>query len=60
MISTVILLPLIQEMLLSVTSESMCRKYWLTASQALFYSSIGFIIAGSDKPCTDVLTNIGL
>ena len=31
-ISTVILiLPLIQEGLLSVTSESMCTKYWLTA-----------------------------
>ena len=31
-IFTVILLhPLIQEGLLSVTSESMCRKYWLTA-----------------------------
>ena len=30
-ISTVILLlPLIQEGLLSVTSESMCTKYWLT------------------------------
>ena len=31
-ISTVILLfPLTQEGLLSVTSESMCTKYWLTA-----------------------------
>ena len=31
-ISTVILLlPLIQEGLLSVTSECMCTKYWLTA-----------------------------
>ena len=31
-ISTVILLlPLIQEGLLSVTSESMCMKYWFTA-----------------------------
>ena len=31
-ISTVILLlPLIQEGLLSVTSESMCTRYWLTA-----------------------------
>ena len=30
-ISAVILLPLIQEGLLSVTSESMCTKYWLTA-----------------------------
>ena len=31
-ISTAILpLPLIQEGLLSVTSESMCTKYWLTA-----------------------------
>ena len=31
-ISTVILLlPLIQEGLLSVTSESMCTKYWLPA-----------------------------
>ena len=31
-ISTVILLlPLIQEGLLSVTSKSMCTKYWLTA-----------------------------
>ena len=29
-ISKVILLPLIQERLLSVTSESMCTKYWLT------------------------------
>ena len=30
-ISTVVLrLPLIQEGLLSVTSESMCMKYWLT------------------------------
>ena len=30
-ISTVILLPLIQEGLLSVTSKSMCMKYWLNA-----------------------------
>ena len=30
-ISTVIFLPLIQEGLLSVTSESMSMKYWLTA-----------------------------
>ena len=31
-ISTIILLlPLIQEGLLSVTSENMCKKYWLTA-----------------------------
>ena len=31
-VSTVILLPpLIQEGLLSVTSKSMCTKYWLTA-----------------------------
>ena len=30
-ISVVSLLPLIQEGLLSVTSESMCTKYWLTA-----------------------------
>ena len=29
--STVILLPLIQEGSLSVTSESMCTEYWLTA-----------------------------
>ena len=29
-ISIVILLPLVQEGLLSVTSESMCKKYWLT------------------------------
>ena len=29
-ISTVILLPLIQEGLLPVTSESMCMKYWFT------------------------------
>ena len=28
--SIVILLPLIQEGLLSVTSESMCTEYWLT------------------------------
>ena len=27
----ILLLPLIPEGLLSVTSESMCRKYWLTA-----------------------------
>ena len=27
----ILLLPLIQEGLLSVTSESMCTKYWLTA-----------------------------
>ena len=32
-ISTVILLP--QEGLLSVTSESMCTNYWLTASSSL-------------------------
>ena len=30
-ISMVILLPLIQEGLLSVTSKSMCTKHWLTA-----------------------------
>ena len=29
--SAILLLPLIQEGLLSVTSESMCIKYWLTA-----------------------------
>ena len=37
-ISMVILLPsakLIQEGLLSVTSESMCMKYWLTACSSL-------------------------
>ena len=28
---TAILLPLIQERFLSVTSKSMCMKYWLTA-----------------------------
>ena len=34
--STVItLLPLIQEGLVSVTSESMCMKYWLTAYSSL-------------------------
>ena len=27
----ILLLPLIQEGLLSVTSENMCTKYWLTA-----------------------------
>ena len=27
----ILLLPLMQEGLLSVTSESMCTKYWLTA-----------------------------
>ena len=27
----ILFLPLIQEMLLSVTSESMCTEYWLTA-----------------------------
>ena len=30
-ISTFILLPLSQEGLLPITSESMCTKYWLTA-----------------------------
>ena len=39
MISTVILLPsadsFIQEGLLSVTSESMCTNYWLTACSSL-------------------------
>ena len=35
-ISTVILLlPLIQEGLFSVTSESMCKKYWLTTLSSL-------------------------
>ena len=29
--SAILLLPLIQDGLLSVTSESMCMKYWLTA-----------------------------
>ena len=34
-ISTVLLLPLIQDELLSVTSKPICTKYWLTAlSQA--------------------------
>ena len=33
--STVILLPLIEEGLLSVTSESMCPEYWLTAYSKL-------------------------
>ena len=28
----ILLLPLIQEGLLSLTRESMCRKYWLTAA----------------------------
>ena len=31
LISKAILIPLIQEQLLSVSSESMCTKYWLTA-----------------------------
>ena len=30
-IMVILLLPLIQEGLLSVTSKSMCTKYWLTA-----------------------------
>ena len=34
-ISMVVLLLLIQEGLLSVTSESMCTKYWLTAQSSL-------------------------
>ena len=34
-ISTIILLLLIQEGLLSVTRESMCTKYWLTAISSL-------------------------
>ena len=29
--TAILLLPLIQEGLLSITSESMCTKYWLTA-----------------------------
>ena len=29
--TAILLLPLIQEGLLSVTSESMCTEYWLTA-----------------------------
>ena len=31
----ILLLPLIQEGLLSVTRESMCTKYWLTAKSSL-------------------------
>ena len=31
LVTSVILLPLIQEGLLSVTRESMCMKYWLTS-----------------------------
>ena len=31
----IFLLPLIQKGLLSVTSESMCTKYWLTACSSL-------------------------
>ena len=31
----ILLLPLIQERLLSVTSESMCTEYWLTAQSKL-------------------------
>ena len=34
-LSTVILLPLVQKGLLSVTKESMCTKYWLTAMLSL-------------------------
>ena len=34
-VSTVILLLLIQEGLLSVTSKSMCTEYWLTAKSIL-------------------------
>ena len=30
-LTVIFILPLIQEGLLSVTSESMCTKYWLTA-----------------------------
>ena len=45
-ISTVILLlPLIQDGLLSVTSESMCMKHWLTA-----YSSLPLKIMWLDEP----------
>ena len=34
-VSTVILLPSAEEGLLSVTGESMCTKYWLTACSSL-------------------------
>ena len=43
-ISTVILLlPLIQEGLLSVSSESMCTKYWLTAETSFPRKKCGYV-----------------
>ena len=42
-ISTVIFLPLIQEGLLSVKSESMCRKYWVTAQSGLPRKKCGLV-----------------
>ena len=39
-----LLLPLIHEVLLSVTSESMCTKYWLTARSSLPRKMSGWVI----------------
>ena len=40
-ISTVILLPSAES--LSVTSESMCTKYWLTACSSLLRKKCGYV-----------------
>ena len=38
--TAILLLPLIQEGLLSVTSESMCTKYWLTTKSSLPWKTV--------------------
>ena len=44
-------LPLIQEGLLAVTSESICTKYWLTAKPSLGPSIKGLVTDGNTKLC---------
>ena len=60
MISTVILFPsadsFIQEGLLSVTSESMCTNYWLTACSSLPRKKCGKV---TDSPAMTIAVDLG-
>ena len=49
--TVILLLPLIQEGLLSVTSESMCTEYWLTAMSKLAEDKCGKVSSRHDHSC---------
>ena len=47
---------IIQEGLLSVTNESMCRKYWLTACSSLPRKSV---VRWTDRPAMTIAVDLG-